>query len=150
MKIINLKNQNSGYTLIEVMAAMTIMGIIFAYSMPIFFYSHIKILNAQARSNATIIMGRVATEYSTKKVADLPSGGTPIAITDPEILRTQGRIYEATIQFCPVLPPPTLPDEINPFCGSSRPNYRTAKISVGRNGQFITSQIIGFVDINAQ
>jgi prepilin-type N-terminal cleavage/methylation domain-containing protein len=150
MKIINLKNQNSGYTLIEVMAAMTIMGVIFAYSMPVFFYSHMKILNAQARSNATIIMGRVAAEYSTKKVADLPSGGTPIAITDPEILRIQGRNYEATIQFCPALPPPTLPDEIVPFCGSSRPNYRTAEISVGRNGQLITSQIIGFVDINAQ
>jgi hypothetical protein len=142
MKIIKLKNQNAGFTLI--------MGVTFAYSLPIFFYSHIKILNAQARSRATIIMGRVATEYSTKKVADLPSGGTPITITDPEILRTQGRNYEATIQFCPALPPPTLPDEIVPFCGATRPNYRTAKISVGRNGQLITSQIVGFVDTNAQ
>jgi prepilin-type N-terminal cleavage/methylation domain-containing protein len=149
MKIINLKNQNAGFTLVESMAALVIMGVTFAYSLPIFFYSHVKILSAQARSNATLIMERVATEYATKKTADLPFGGTPIAITDPEILKTQGKIYEATIEFCPLLPPPTQPNETVPYCEPSRPNYRTAKIVVGRNGRLITSQIVGFVDKNA-
>lgn len=136
-------NLESGYTLIEVMAALTILGVVFAYSMPIYMYSRIKILNGQIKSGAIIIAQRIITDYSAKKVSTLPFGGTPIAITDPDTLRSMGRNYQANIQFCP---PVSSPDEILPFCGASHPEYRTARVSISRNGSEVFSIVAGFAE----
>jgi prepilin-type N-terminal cleavage/methylation domain-containing protein len=139
------KSNIDGFTLIESMAALTILGIVFAYAAPIYLYCRIKIDNNQRTEAALIITERIYSQYATKKISTLPFGGTPITITDPDVLHQQGRDYQVKIEFCP---PVISPDEILPFCGASRPGYRTARIAISRNGQSIYSMIVGFADID--
>jgi prepilin-type N-terminal cleavage/methylation domain-containing protein len=116
------KDLDSGYTLIEVMAAMTIMGVILAYSMPIFMFSHLKVLNSQRKAEALIVTQKILTDLSSRKISDLPTGGTT-DINDPELLRVGGKDYQGKVTYCP---------NISGASGC-RTNYRQMEIEIKRN-----------------
>jgi prepilin-type N-terminal cleavage/methylation domain-containing protein len=123
---------DSGYTLIEVMAAMTIMGVVLAYSLPIYMFTRIKVENTQRQSDALIVMQKIITNLENQKISTLPSEGT-VDVTDTEILKGVGRVYEAKIEYCSL---------ISGGSGCSS-NYRELQISVLYKGRFIYGQQVG-------
>jgi prepilin-type N-terminal cleavage/methylation domain-containing protein len=120
MRLRKLKRSaEDGYTLIEVMAATVIMGVTFAYMMPIFLLSRVKIDASARRSGAIIVAQRIVSDVGSRKISTLPSSGT-VDITDTDTLTSAGRVYQAEVVYCPLI------------SGASgcRTNYRQVQINV--------------------
>jgi prepilin-type N-terminal cleavage/methylation domain-containing protein len=138
-------HHEAGYTLIETMAAMVIMGVTFAYMMPIFLLSRVKIDASVRRSGAIIVAQRIVTDISSRKLSTLPVGGTPITITDPDTLTSAGKTYTASITYCPL---PAIDKTLgNPACAGNRPEYREAEIKVAYKGSPVFGVQAAFADV---
>jgi prepilin-type N-terminal cleavage/methylation domain-containing protein len=119
MELKKLKKTDEGFTLIESMAALTIMGVTLAYMMPMYMYSRLKIDHANRVSNALLVAQKIDAGLAAQKVSSLPLTGVE-DITDPDILTSAGKVYSATVTYCPTISGST----------GCRTNYRQIEIEV--------------------
>jgi prepilin-type N-terminal cleavage/methylation domain-containing protein len=133
------KDIDQGFSLIEVMTSITIMGIVLAYCLPVYMMSRLKIAASQRKSEALIVTQRIITNLERSKISDLPSSGT-VTVTDPDgtsakkpgFLQVGNRIYSATVTYCPSIPG-----------GSGCKNdYKELKIEIKYRENFVYDQQI--------
>lgn len=138
-----IQDLSGGFTLIESMAAMVIMGVILAYSMPIYMFTRIKIETSQRRLEALVLTQRIITNLEQSRISDLPTDGSA-TVVDPSstsavssspptvtsLLKVGSRTYDATIDYC------------FPITGGSgcRADYRELKINITHKGNFVYGQ----------
>jgi prepilin-type N-terminal cleavage/methylation domain-containing protein len=117
-------DQNSGFSLIEVMAAMVIMGSCLAYTMPMILYSKISNSKSEARAGALIVSQKIFDNVRGKTFGNIPDTDTTKGNVDLPLDQTTalGRNYNVAIRYCQV-DPLTL---LNPCTA----NYRQFTITV--------------------
>jgi type IV pilus modification protein PilV len=87
-----------GFTLIEVMIAMAILGIGLAAMAPLFLY-HLQINNrSELQSGAVAVAQQVLDTLRLQNPLTLPSSGS----TTPQNIVMGGRTYQATTTFCAI------------------------------------------------
>ena len=118
---INSISKNDGFTLIEAMLSVVILGITIAYSMPVLLYNKINIKQSQIKAGSLVVAGRIFDDIRSQKINTFPVSGIT-SITDPGILTSVGRSYSANILHCP---------EPTDICNSERHDF---KIEVTFNG----------------
>jgi prepilin-type N-terminal cleavage/methylation domain-containing protein len=117
-------DQNSGFNLIEVMAAMLIMGTCLAYAMPVILYAKINNSKSEMRSGALMVSQKIFDNVRGKTFGNIPSVDTTLTNTDltADQKTALGRNYNVSVRYCQA-DPVTL---LNP-CSS---NYRQFTITV--------------------
>lgn len=123
----NIVNNNQGFSLLEVLAALSIFGLLAAGMGPIFMQqlSHNRLaeVKTEAMGAAQIVLDRIRTQDP----ATLPSTGSGSA----QSVVVGARTYSVTPSYC----------EDNSFCTSS--NVRHVRVRVHYNGQqvFVTQTV---------
>jgi prepilin-type N-terminal cleavage/methylation domain-containing protein len=128
--------QQSGFSLLESVIALTTLGVCLAYAMPLFLYAKVNNSKSEIRTGALIVAQRIFDSVRSQPIASLPSNdGTLAAVTgvNPLVLpitpntTALGREYQATIVYCQ-----NNSTSVPPVCGS---NYRQFQVQVSYKGK---------------
>jgi prepilin-type N-terminal cleavage/methylation domain-containing protein len=123
--LIRNKQHNEGFNLIEMAAALTIMGTCLAYAMPVILYSKINNSKSEVRTGALIVSQKIFDDIRGRNFSEIPQTDTSVSITPesptPVAERSKaqalGRNYNVTIRYC----------EVATECTT---NYKTFKITI--------------------
>jgi prepilin-type N-terminal cleavage/methylation domain-containing protein len=127
------RNQDSGFNLIEVAAAMAILGTCLAYAMPVILYSKISSLKSEERAGALIVSQKIFDSIRGRTFGNIPTADTTVTNTTTtnaafsalsgDQVTALGRNYNVSVRYCETgtVESPTNPCTIN---------YRQFKITV--------------------
>jgi type II secretory pathway pseudopilin PulG len=103
------KLKDEGFGLIESCIAMTCLGIILAYSLPLFLHAKLNNARSQIRTGAVMVSRVLFDEIRTKRLDTIPvlesSYTVPDSTNDKDAvllskLKAMGRNYTAKVTFC--------------------------------------------------
>jgi prepilin-type N-terminal cleavage/methylation domain-containing protein len=132
-----VKNQDSGFSIIEVAVSMVILGTCLAYAMPVILQSKISTNKSQARAGAMAVSQKIFDNLRGKRFASIPdTEKTDTQITDTTLAsEALGRKYNVYVSYCEKKGTPPVSE-----CAS---NYRTFKIVVrDKKGDQLSDQSI--------
>lgn len=133
-----VNKQDEGFSLIEVVAALVIMGICLAYAMPVILYSKINNSKSEVRTGALMVSQKIFDDIRGRNFSEIPqtyrtvtnttgspavaaTGTTPALPALPAIPAEQtkalGRNYNIAVRYCQV-------------ASDCTENYKTFKITV--------------------
>jgi prepilin-type N-terminal cleavage/methylation domain-containing protein len=133
-------SQQSGFSLLESVIALTTLGVCLAYAMPLFLYAKVNNSKSEIRTGALIVAQRVFDSVRSQPITSLPtndgelspaSGSTPTS--NPRLLpisadtTAMGREYQATIVYCQ-----NNSTTVPRICGT---NYRQFQVQVSYKGK---------------
>jgi prepilin-type N-terminal cleavage/methylation domain-containing protein len=116
---LKVRDQNSGFNLIEVVTATVILGTVLATAMPVILYSKVASLKSEERAGALIVSQKIFDSIRGRTFGTIPTVDT----TETNPTTELGRNYNVTVRYCENDLANTPP---NP-CST---NYRQFKITV--------------------
>jgi type II secretory pathway pseudopilin PulG len=90
------KKQDSGFNIIEVAFAMTIMGTCLAYAMPVILYAKINNSKSEARTAALIVSQQVFDDIRGRTFGNIPTADTTVTSNVTAV----GRRYNVSVRYC--------------------------------------------------
>ncbi len=126
---------DSGFSIIEVAAALLIMGTCLAYAMPIILYSKINNVKSEQRAGALVVSQKIFDNIRGKTFGNIPAVDTTHTNANlPADLRTAlGRNYNVSVRYCRTVaavaavgPTPAVAAVPNPCT----PDYREFTITI--------------------
>jgi prepilin-type N-terminal cleavage/methylation domain-containing protein len=128
--------QQSGFSLLESVIALTTLGVCLAYAMPLFLYAKVNNSRSEIRTGALIVAQRVFDSVRSQPITSLPTNDgelSPSAGVNPLVLpisantTAMGREYQATIVYCQ-----NNSTTVPRICGT---NYRQFQVQVSYKGK---------------
>lgn len=126
-------DQSGGFNLIEVVAAMVILGTSLAYAMPVILYSKVSSLKSEERAGALIVSQKIFDSIRGRTFGNIPTADTTITnttttnvafpILPADQFTALGRNYNVSVRYCENDPDSTPP---NPCTAE----YRQFRITV--------------------
>jgi prepilin-type N-terminal cleavage/methylation domain-containing protein len=126
---INSKKRVAGFSLIEVAAAMVILGTCLAYAMPVILQSKLNNSKSETRTGALMVSQRIFDDIRSRPFVAIPStaatetySSASATATDRDKAKALGRNYNVSVQYCEPTGTPAVSE-----CTA---NYRTFRITV--------------------
>jgi prepilin-type N-terminal cleavage/methylation domain-containing protein len=136
------RDKHDGFNLIEVAAAMAIVGTCMAYAMPVILYSKISSFKSEERAGALIVSQKIFDSIRGRTFGNIPTVDTTITNTTttnttfPALPIDQftalGRSYNVSVRYCENDPANSPPNPCTP-------NYRQFRIIVRNTNGVQTS-----------